>query len=112
MGRHRAGSVIKTIDQFNWNQPTKINLLQAQDFFHLDSVAKQVNVVFISSVGLGKSHLIKALGYAAAGADTRYCSPTVKEIVTTLAAADAAGGFKTALAASVKPEVLCIAKLG
>ena len=75
-------------------------------------MAKHVNVLFISSVGLGKNHLIKALGYATASADTRCCSPTAKVIINTLAAANAAGGLERTLAAYVKPEVLCIDELG
>ncbi len=48
--------VLKTIDTFDWNWPTKINPPQIQNLFHLDFVAKHANVVFISGVGLGKSH--------------------------------------------------------
>ena len=57
--------VLKTIDTFDWNWPTKINRPQIQNLFHLDFVAKHANVVFVSGVGLGKSHLMTALGYAA-----------------------------------------------
>jgi hypothetical protein len=50
--------VLKTLDQFDWNWPTKINRLQVQNLFHLDFVAQHANVVFISGTGLGKSHLM------------------------------------------------------
>ena len=57
--------VLKTLDQFDWNWPTKINRLLIQNLFHLDFVKARANVVFISGTGLGKSHLMTALGYAA-----------------------------------------------
>ena len=33
--------MLKTLDQFDWNWPTKINRLLIQNLFHLDFVAKQ-----------------------------------------------------------------------
>ena len=57
--------VLKTLDQFDWNWPTKINRLMIQNLFHLDFVKQHANVVFVSGTGLGKSHLMTALGHAA-----------------------------------------------
>jgi len=104
--------VLKTLDQFDWNWPTKINRPQIQNLFHLDFVAKHANVVFISGVGLGKSHLMTALGYAACQRGHSVLFTGAIDIINTLAAAHAAGGLKRALAAYVKPEVLCIDELG
>ena len=53
--------VLKTLDQFDWNWPTKINRLLIQNLFHLDFVKQHANVVFVSGTGLGKSHLMAAL---------------------------------------------------
>ena len=104
--------VLKTIDKFDWNWPTKINRLLIQNLFHLDFVDKNANVVFISGTGLGKSHLMTALGYAACLRGHSVLFTGAIDIINTLATAHAAGGFKKALAAYVKPEVLCIDELG
>ena len=104
--------VLKTIDQFDWHWPTKINRPQIQNLFHLDFVAKRANIVFISGTGLGKSHLMTALGYAACQRGHSVLFTGAIDIINTLAAAQATGGLKRALAAYVKPELLCIDELG
>jgi DNA replication protein DnaC len=57
--------VVKTLDQFNWSWPKKINRAQIQNLFRLKFIEDKSNVVFIGGVGLGKTHLASALGYQA-----------------------------------------------
>ena len=57
--------VIKTLEQFQWNWPKTINRLQVQHLFRLQFLADNGNVIFLGTVGLGKTHLATALGYAA-----------------------------------------------
>src|SRR5262245_65972310 len=45
---------IKTLENFRWNWPKKINRPQIQNLFRLAFVATKTNVVFIGNVGLGK----------------------------------------------------------
>ena len=105
--------VLKTLDQFDWNWPTKINRLQVQNLLRLDFVASNGNVVFISNTGLGKSHLMTALGYAACLRGHSVLFTGAIDIVNTLAAAHAAlGGIKRAMDRYVTPKVLCIDELG
>jgi DNA replication protein DnaC len=49
--------VIKTLDQFNWSWPRKINQTQIKNLFRLKFIEEKSNVVFIGSVGVGKSHI-------------------------------------------------------
>jgi DNA replication protein DnaC len=57
--------VIKTLEQFQWSWPAKINRLQVQELFRLKFIEDKANVIFLAGVGLGKTHLAIALGYAA-----------------------------------------------
>ena len=104
--------VLKTLDTFDWSWPTKINRLLIQNLFHLDFVAKHGNVVFISTTGLGKSHLMTALGHAACQRGHSVLFTGAMEIINTLAAAHASGSIKRALHHYVKPDVLCLDELG
>jgi len=104
--------VLKTLDTFDWNWPTKINRPLIQNLFHLDFVAQRANVVFISTTGLGKSHLMTALGHAACQRGHSVLFTGAIEIINTLTAAHASGSIKRALHHYVKPAVLCIDELG
>src|SRR6516165_6206732 len=57
--------VLKTLDDFQWSWPKKINRPQIQNVFRLAFIATQTNVVLIGNVGLDKTHLSIALGHAA-----------------------------------------------
>jgi DNA replication protein DnaC len=46
--------VIKTLEQFRWDWPTRINRLQVQNHFRLAFIQDKVNLIFLGGVGLGK----------------------------------------------------------
>jgi len=67
--------VIKTLEQFNWSWPSKINRAQVQNLFRLSFVKEKANVVFMGGVGLGKTHLATALAYESCLGATPPCTP-------------------------------------
>ncbi|MEA3643084.1 MAG: ATP-binding protein [Lamprobacter sp.] len=96
------------MEQFQWSWPKAINRTQVQHLFRLDWVAEQGNVVFLGTVGVGKTHLATALGYAAClkGLSVRFA--TAIEVVNALVAAERAGRLKQALESYRKPSVLVL----
>jgi DNA replication protein DnaC len=55
--------VLKTLDQFSWSWPKKINRMAVQNLFRLQFMEDHSNVIMLGTVGLGKTHLATALGY-------------------------------------------------
>ena len=92
--RNARFPVLKTLEEFQWSWPKKINRSQIQNLFRLAFIATQTNVVLIGNVGLGKTHLSIALGHAACLNGHTVLFTTAIDIINTLAAAQSAGGLK------------------
>jgi DNA replication protein DnaC len=110
--RNARFPVLKTLEEFQWSWPKKINRPQIQNLFRLAFIATQTNVVLIGNVGLGKTHLSIALGHAACLNGHTVLFTTAVDIINTLAAAQAAGRLKRELARYLKPAVLIVDELG
>ena len=104
--------IIKTLDQFNWNWPKKINQAQVQNLFRLAFLKDQASVIFIGGVGLGKTHLATALGYAACLQGHAVFFTTAVEAINTLTAAQAQSRLKTELKKFLAPTLLVMDELG
>jgi DNA replication protein DnaC len=104
--------VLKTIDQFDWGWPKKINRPQIQNLFRLRFIAEQANVMFIANVGLGKTHLSIALGHAACLRGYSVLFTTAVDIINSLSAAQAHGNLKRELRKYLRPQLLLVDELG
>ena len=97
--------VLKTLEQFRWDWPKKINRLQVQHLFRLDFLHHHVNPIFVGNVGVGKAHLASALGYAALFANA-------VSIINDLSAAQKRGDLKRELKKYLRPRVLILDEIG
>jgi len=104
--------VIKTLEQFDWTWPKKINPLQVKNLFRLKCIEDKANVIFLGGVGLGKTHLSTALGYAACLKGHSVLFVTAIDIINTLSAAQRTGRLKLEMKKYLKPSLLCIDELG
>ena len=98
--------VLKTLDQFDWGWPKKINRPQIQNLFRLSFIEDNANVIFISNVGLGKSHLSIALGHTACLRGYSVLFTTAVDIINSLSAAQAHGNLKRELRKYLQPRLL------
>ena len=103
---------IKTLEQFKWSWPQKINQLHVKNLFRLKFVDEKSNVIFLGGVGLGKTHLASALGYHAClkGHTVLFCSAV--DAINNLTAAQSAGRLKQELKKYHKPELVILDELG
>ena len=104
--------VIKTLEQFNWTWPKKINRTQVQNLFRLAFLKDKANVIFMGGAGLGKTHLATALAYAGCLAGHTVLFTTAIDIVNTLAAAQATHRLKAELKKYLSPSLVLIDELG
>jgi DNA replication protein DnaC len=104
--------VIKTLDGFLWNWPKKINRLQVQNLFKLDFLRNKANVIFLGTVGLGKTHLATALAYTACLQGVPVLFTTAIDVINSLSAAQEAGRFQQELKKYLKPSLLVLDELG
>jgi DNA replication protein DnaC len=104
--------VLKTLEQFQWDWPKKINRLQVQNLFRLEFLAQKANVVFLGTVGLGKSHLATALGYAACLESHTVLFANAIDAINQLSAAQKKSALKTELKRYLGPELLILDEVG
>jgi len=104
--------VAKSLDGFNWSWPKKINRPQIQNLFRLQFMEENANVIFLGGVGLGKTHLASAIGYAACMEGHSVLFTTAVDMINTLAAAQAAQRLKQELKKYLAPRLLVLDELG
>ena len=104
--------VLKTLDQFRWDWPKKINRLQLQNLFRLEFIAQKANVVLLGNVGVGKTHLATALGYAACQEGYAVLFADAISVINDLSAAHKRGLLKHQLKKYLAPEMLLLDELG
>jgi len=104
--------VVKTLEQFRWSWPSAINQATVRNLFRLKFIDDKVNVILLGGVGLGKTHLATALGYAACLEGRSVLFTTAVDAINTLSAAQAANRLKSELKRYLAPSLLCLDELG
>ena len=104
--------VIKTLEQFRWDWPTRINRLQGHNHFRLEFIKDKSTVILLGGVGLGKTPLATALGSTACLQGSSVLFASAIAVINTLAAAKSAGRLKAARKKHPQPALLILDELG
>lgn len=104
--------VVKTMDQFQWTWPKKINRPQVQNCFRLKFIEDRANIIILGGVGLGKTHLATALAYDACLKGYSVLFTTAIDVINNLSAAQSAGNFHRELKKYLTPSLVILDELG
>ena len=102
----------RTLEQYQWSWPKKINQMAVKQLFRLEFLKDHTNVVFVGSVGLGKTHLAVALGQCACQAGHQVLYVPAVEMINELCTAQAQQRLKHQLRRYTEVEILILDEVG
>ena len=105
-------SCIKTLEQFNWNHPSRINRMQIENLFRLNFIDEKKNIILLGNCGLGKSLLAVALAHKVCNKGYSTLFTPAVDIINNLSAAVAVNSLDKAIKKYILPRVLVIDELG
>jgi DNA replication protein DnaC len=102
----------KALEEYDFTFPKRVAKAAVVRLFDCDFIERHGCAVFIGPTGTGKSHLVTALGYAAAerGYSVRYTR--VVDLINHLTTAQINGLLGKALKGYVRPSLLLLDELG
>ncbi len=105
--------VLKTLDEFQWHEQIQIpHDCSPQELKSLEFLSKQENLVFLGSVGTGKTHLATALGVEACRKRHSVRFYTVATLSNLLLEKQEKGGLEPFLKRLRQADLLILDELG
>jgi DNA replication protein DnaC len=103
----------KTLEGFDWNfNPKTFDRIQMEELASGDFIRRRANLVMVGWSGIGKSHMIQAIGQKACVHGYRVLYQTSAQLLADLTASLADKTLPTRLRRYAKPELLIIDEFG
>lgn len=102
----------KTLQEYNFNFPKRIPKQAILRLFDCDFITQHGCAVFIGATGVGKTHLLTALGYTACEKVISVRFIRVVDMINTLTTAQIKGTLEKSLRQFITPQLLLLDELG
>ncbi len=102
----------QTLETFDWKFNPQIDRLQVEELATGDFIRRQSNLIFVGQSGVGKSHLIQAIGMRACALGYRVLYTTSASLLADLKASLADKTLPLRLRHYQRPELLVIDEFG
>ena len=102
----------KSLTEFNWQWPTKIDQQAVHRLMQLDFIAEASNIILIGGNGVGKSTIAQNLGYQAVMQGHTVLFTTAANMLNDLAALDGDNALRRRLTHYSKAKFLIIDEVG
>ena len=104
--------VIKTIDEFDFTFPAKINSHQVKSLFDLNFIKQKTNVILLGPSGVGKTYIASALTYAGCINDYRCRFTTAMNLINELNSSLSDNSMLRCMKKFIALDLLVIDELG
>ncbi len=102
----------RTLAEYDFSHPKKIAKQKILRYFDCDFVGENGNLLLVGNQGLGKTHLLVALGYEACRKEINVRYTRVIDMINDLTAAQQGGILGRTLRNYTKPDLLILDELG
>jgi DNA replication protein DnaC len=111
--REASFAEAKTLEGFDWNfNPKTFDRVQMEELATGDFIRRRANLIMVGWSGIGKSHIIQALGQKACANGYRVLYRTSAQLLTDLTASLADKTLPLRLRRYAKPDLLIIDEFG
>lgn len=110
--RYARIGAFKSMADFDWSWPKKIDKDAALDLLSLGFVEEGINVILLGPNGVGKTMLLRNLAFEAVRHGHTVRFTTASDMLSDLAAQESSAALKRRLRRYCQPKLLCVDEVG